>query len=188
NPRCEQLKGCSCTALHRELHRAHATFDTVKVHILPRDIFGISTFTVATWLMKVFRIQIVDYLLLLCAKYTIGNTDAYGLKRPIEGPLQLKMKIGKTPILDVGTFAKIKNGDIKVFPNIKCVTPCGVLFVDDNVEKYDTIILATGYRSNVPYWLKHDGEFFSINGLPKIPFPKNWKGKNGLYAAGLSMR
>ncbi len=44
----------------------------------------------------------------------MGDTNSYGLHRPAEGPMTIKTKLGKTPVLDVGTFAKIKNGDIKV--------------------------------------------------------------------------
>lgn len=44
----------------------------------------------------------------------LGDTAQLGLKRPAFGPLELKSLSGKTPVLDVGTFAKIKSGDIKV--------------------------------------------------------------------------
>ncbi|GLJ43503.1 hypothetical protein SUGI_0904410 [Cryptomeria japonica] len=160
-----------------------------SVHILPRVILGKSMFSVATILMRFFSIQAVDYLLLFYSRLRIGNTSSYGIERPSEGPLELKMKTGKTPVLDVGTLAKIRSGDIKVFPNIEqVVSTSKVRFVNNIVEEFDTIILATGYRSNVPHWLKHDGELFSENGLPKTPFPNNWKGNNGLYAAGLSKR
>ena len=38
--------------------------------------------------------------------------------------------------------------------------------------------------------MQDDGGFFSEEGIPKAPFPNNWKavGKKGLYAAGLSRR
>lgn len=161
-----------------------------SVHVLPRQMMGKSTFGLAMKLMKLFPVRIVDRLLLLYSKFTLGNTASYGLSRPVEGPLELKSKTGKTPVLDVGTVAKIRAGDIKVFPNIKGITATGVQFEDGHTEDYDVIILATGYRSDVPRWLKDDGGFFSEEGLPKAPFPNNWKavGKKGLYAAGLSRR
>jgi indole-3-pyruvate monooxygenase len=56
----------------------------------------------------------VDNFLILCARLLLGDTEKFGLKRPKIGPLQFKMMSGKTPVLDVGTLAKIKNGDIKV--------------------------------------------------------------------------
>ncbi|KAF3787829.1 Indole-3-pyruvate monooxygenase [Nymphaea thermarum] len=55
-------------------------------------------------------------------------------------------------------------------------------------EEYDSIILATGYRSNVPMWLM-EGKFFSRkDGYPTTPFPNGWKGENGIYAVGFTKR
>ena len=57
----------------------------------------------------------------------LGDTTVYGFKRPKDGPMTIKCKQGKTPILDVGTFAKIRNGDIKVdtplFPSLCPLLP-----------------------------------------------------------------
>lgn len=58
--------------------------------------------------------RLVDRLLLLVAWFMIGDTAKFGLDRPKLGPLELKNLSGKTPVLDVGTLAKIKSGDIKV--------------------------------------------------------------------------
>lgn len=43
---------------------------------------------------------------------------------------------------------------LQVVPGIKRFINKGVEFVDGRQEDYDAIILATGYRSNVPSWLK----------------------------------
>lgn len=45
----------------------------------------------------------------------LGNTELHGLKRPKQGPLELKSLSGKTPVLDVGALAKIKSSDIQVY-------------------------------------------------------------------------
>lgn len=37
---------------------------------------------------------------------------------------------------------------------MKEITRGGAKFVDGKEEKFDSIILATGYKSNVPSWLK----------------------------------
>eukprot|EP01018_Ginkgo_biloba_P016277 Gb_15900 [translate_table: standard] len=159
-----------------------------SLHVLPREIFGRSIFSVAMQLTKLLPVGIVDYLLVLCSKLTLGDTVAYGIPRPIQGPLELKNKLGKTPVLDVGTVAKIRSGDIKVVPNLNRITATGVEFENGHVQEFDAIIFATGYRSTVPTWLKDADDFFSKEGFPRMPFPNNWKGKNGLYAAGLGRR
>eukprot|EP00253_Pinus_taeda_P000622 PITA_00622 len=157
------------------------------VHVLPREMFGRSTFGVAMALMKRLPLWMVDRFLLAVAYFKFGNTECYGLKRPALGPMELKDKTGKTPVLDVGTLAQIKNGNIKVLPAISCLTPCGAKFLDGQKLEFDSVILCTGYRSNVPNWLK-DSDFFSDDGMPKTPFPDGWKGENGLYSVGFTRR
>lgn len=66
------------------------------------------------WLLKWFPVRIVDQLLLFISRCMLGDTSLLGLTRPKLGPLELKGISGKTPVLDVGTLAKIRSGDIKV--------------------------------------------------------------------------
>ncbi|KAK4407293.1 putative indole-3-pyruvate monooxygenase YUCCA8 [Sesamum angolense] len=121
-----------------------------SVHVLPREIFGKSTFELAMFMLKWLPLWLVDKIMLVLAWMILGNIQKYGLKRPSTGPLELKNTQGKTPVLDI-------------------------------------VVLATGYRSNVPYWLQ-ETEFFSKNGFPNAPFPNSWKGKAGLYAVGFTRR
>ncbi|CAO2204171.1 unnamed protein product [Urochloa humidicola] len=158
------------------------------VHVLPREMLGLSTFGIAMALLKLFSVQVVDRILLAAARLALGDTARLGLRRPKTGPIELKNLTGRTPVLDVGTLGHIKTGKIKVVGAVKEVTPCGVRFADGKEEQFDAIILATGYRSDVPSWLKDGGEVFTTEGMPKVPFPNGWKGKNGLYTVGFSQR
>ena len=85
-----------------------------QVHVLPREIMGISTFGLSVWLMMYLSIQTVDRLLLFLTRLVLGDTARLGIPRPSIGPMELKKVSGKTPVLDVGTIGKIKSGDIKV--------------------------------------------------------------------------
>lgn len=84
------------------------------MHVLPQEMLGRSTFGLSMWLLKWLPISLVDRFLLLMSYFILGDTASYGLNRPKVGPLQLKSMSGKTPVLDVGTLAKIKSGHIKV--------------------------------------------------------------------------
>ncbi|KAJ9154074.1 hypothetical protein P3X46_027450 [Hevea brasiliensis] len=158
-----------------------------SVHVLPREIFGKSTFELAIEMMKWLPLWMVDKILLLLAWLILGNLKKYGLKRPCIGPLQLKNSQGKTPVLDIGALDKIRSGKIKVVPGIKRFSNGRVELVNGEKLEIDSVILATGYRSNVPSWLR-ENEFFSEDGIPKNPFPNGWKGKAGLYAVGFTRR
>ncbi|KAM3356792.1 putative indole-3-pyruvate monooxygenase YUCCA3 [Capsicum galapagoense] len=158
-----------------------------SVHVLPREILGKSTFELGVSMMKWLPIDVVDKILLVAARLLLGNIEKYGLKRPSIGPLQLKNTEGKTPVLDIGALQKIKSGEIKIVPAIKKFSQGKVEFVNGQILDIDCVILATGYCSNVPSWLK-ESEFFSREGFPKNPFPNGWKGKGGIYAVGFTRR
>ena len=65
---------------------------------------------------------------------------------------------GRTPVIDVGTLARIKRGEIAVRPGIERFLPDGVRFTDGREERFQHVVLATGYRSDV-------GDFFSADGV-----------------------
>ncbi|KAF5739006.1 putative monooxygenase [Tripterygium wilfordii] len=158
-----------------------------SVHVLPREILGKSTFELAVLMMAWLPIWLVDKLLLFLAWLALGNIEKFGLKRPSMGPMQLKSTHGKTPVLDVGALAKIRSGDIKVVPGIKRFAKGQVELENGEKLDIDSVVLATGYRSNVPYWLQ-ETDFFSKNGFPKATFPNGWKGNTGLFAVGFTRR
>ncbi|XP_050363876.1 probable indole-3-pyruvate monooxygenase YUCCA5 [Argentina anserina] len=158
-----------------------------SVHVLPREIYGKSTFELAVLLLKWLPVWLADKLLLLFSWLILGSIEKYGLNRPSVGPMELKNTQGKTPVLDIGALDKIKSGGIKVVPGIKRFSFGCVELVDGEVLDIDAVVLATGYRSNVPSWLQ-EGEFFSKSGFPKQPFPHGWKGNAGLYAVGFTRR
>uniref|UniRef100_A0ACD5VF85 Uncharacterized protein n=1 Tax=Avena sativa TaxID=4498 RepID=A0ACD5VF85_AVESA len=159
------------------------------VHVLPREMLGLSTFGIAMALLKWLPVQLVDRFILAAAHLTLGNTSQLGLRRPKTGPIELKNLTGRTPVLDVGTLDHIKSGKIKVVGAVKEVTSRGARLADGSKEEqFDAIILATGYRSNVPSWLKDGGDVFTREGTTKTPFPNGWKGRNGLYTVGFSQR
>ncbi|KAK9068381.1 hypothetical protein SSX86_012494 [Deinandra increscens subsp. villosa] len=159
-----------------------------SVHVLPREMFGMTTFGIAMALLKWLPLKVVDRLILFMANLTLGNTDKLGLRRPKTGPLELKNATGKTPVLDTGALSLIKSGNIKVVEQgVREITRNGAKFMDGQEIAFDSIVLATGYKSNVPFWLK-GSDFFTNDGMPKTPFPNGWKGENGLYTVGFTRR
>lgn len=122
--------------------------------MLPREVLGRSTFQLAITMMKWFPLWAVDKILLILARIILGNMEKHGLKRPATGPLELKNAEGKTPVLDIGALEKIRSGAVKIVPGIKRFYKGKVELVNGDNLEIDSVVLATGYRSNVPSWLK----------------------------------
>ena len=65
-------------------------------------------------LLKYFSLSTVDALVTLASNLKYGNLSKYGIYRPNEGPFLLKATKGRSPVIDVGTIAKIQSGYITV--------------------------------------------------------------------------
>ncbi|KAL5701447.1 indole-3-pyruvate monooxygenase [Ranunculus cassubicifolius] len=139
-------------------------------------------------LSKHLPLYVVDWLLVLLSKLVYGDITKFGIGRPKEGPTLLKVKYGKYPVLDVGTVAKIKSGEIQVLPSITTIMSDSVEFENGKTHQFDAIIFATGFVRSTYKWLKDENELLDEDGIPKPSFPNHWKGENGLYCVGLSRR
>ncbi|QHN88809.1 putative indole-3-pyruvate monooxygenase [Arachis hypogaea] len=141
-------------------------------------------------MLKYLPVNIVDSVITFVANIKFGDLSPFGIRRPNKGPFYLKEAAGRSPILDVGTIAKIKDGSIKVIPShIMRIENNKVIFGNNTEKEFDAIMFATGYKSVANKWLKDNYKYvLNEDGMPKNAFPKHWKGEHGLYCAGLSRR
>lgn len=65
-------------------------------------------------LAKYLPFSTVESLVVLLSKLWYGGLEKYGIQRPDEGPFTLRKKYGKFPLVDAGTYNKIKSGEIQV--------------------------------------------------------------------------
>ncbi|PIN06762.1 Flavin-containing monooxygenase [Handroanthus impetiginosus] len=153
------------------------------IHILSRQMMYAGVV-----LFQYLPFNWVEYLVTMMSKVVYGDLTKYGIQRPREGPFVCKAKYNKYPVLDVGTFDKIKSGEIQVLPGIRSIKGNNVLFENGKENPFDAIIFATGFKRCTQQWLKEDDNLLSDEGIPKPSFPHSWKGNNGLYCAGLAGR
>ncbi|KAL0928538.1 hypothetical protein M5K25_000428 [Dendrobium thyrsiflorum] len=123
--------------------------EEIGLHLLTKEIWSIAMF-----LMKILPINLADSIALFLCYLWFGNTSKYGLHRPSKGPIYLKFNSPIYPVLDAGTFSKIKSQEIEVFPEISMIEGKNVIFKNRKQRSFDAIILATGYRSTIKKWLK----------------------------------
>ncbi|KNZ33241.1 MAG: hypothetical protein AD742_07435 [Methylibium sp. NZG] len=114
------------------------------VNIVHRDVLGRPTQLTSILLAKLPAAW-GDAIATMFRKLTVGDLSPWGLQTAAVSPLRQLREHGKTPVIDVGTLARIKRGEIKVHPGIDRFTPDGLRFVDGSEQAFDAVILATGY-------------------------------------------
>jgi cation diffusion facilitator CzcD-associated flavoprotein CzcO len=152
------------------------------VQILPRDLLGIP---ILTWAIaqKSLPAGIVDFINAPVIRLAVGPIERFGLKRATKGPRRMIEEDGRVPLLDIGTLAKIRDGSIKVRGGIDHLTPDGVVFSDRAAQKFDAVILATGFRPDLRELLPNMNGVLSQEGKPLVSGQAT--SEPGLYFCGL---
>ncbi|KAK4264759.1 hypothetical protein QN277_025890 [Acacia crassicarpa] len=154
------------------------------VHVLTKEMVhqGMS-------MLKRFPIPKVDKVMAFRSNLEYGDLSIYGIHRPDEGPFYLKQVTGRSPVIDVGTIRRIRDGEIKVISSgVKRIEKRKVIFESDLEKDFDVIVFATGFKSAANKWLKDHEYVLNEKGMPKNEVPRHWKGEKGIYCAGLSRR
>ena len=118
------------------------------VNVVLRDVLGRPTQKTSILLASLPR-RLGDALASFFADLTVGDLSQLGLRRSPISPLRALREFGRTPVIDVGTLARIRSGEIAVRPGIRRLVADGAEFVDGSAGRFDAIVLATGYRAGV---------------------------------------
>jgi indole-3-pyruvate monooxygenase len=117
-------------------------------NILPRDFLG-TPVQVTSMRTAFLPVAVRDAMGRLTSRLAFGDLAPYGLPAPTYGPATEVLKYGRTPVLDIGTVAHIRSGDIEVVPAIDAFSVSGVTLKNGATRDVDTVVLATGYRSDL---------------------------------------
>ena len=137
------------------------------VQILPRELLG---FPILAWAILYRRLpaRMVDLINAPILRLAIGRIENLGLRRAAKGPRQMVEEDGRVPLIDIGALDKIRDGSIKVRGGIDRLTFDGVIFDDARSEKFDAIILATGFRSDLRQLMPDVKGVFDGHGMPLV--------------------
>ena len=130
--------------------------------------------------MRRLPLKLADPVARLVSRLAFGNLARHGLPRPALGPLTAFKVHRRVPIIDVGTIAAVKRGDIAVKPAVVGFTETGALFADGSAAQFDAVVLATGYRPALE-------DIIAVPGvLDDEGYPRDWKGgaHPGLFFVG----
>jgi cation diffusion facilitator CzcD-associated flavoprotein CzcO len=135
------------------------------VNIVYRDVLGRPTQRTSLALARL-PTALGDAVARWLCDVTVGDISRYGLKRSTVSPLRELREHGRTPVIDVGTLARIRAGAIAVYPGLKRLSEAGAEFVDGRRADVDAVILATGYRSGIAALFPKNNVPIDDSGLP----------------------
>ena len=137
------------------------------IHVVKRDVFGIPAQVLAI-LTSWIPVRVLDVIFRGLVAITVGNLARYGLVRPREGIVAQIDRLGRIPLIDIGTIGLIRKGEIRVRPDIREITAGGAIFVDGAPAEYDAIVLATGVRPRLDAFLdRAAGAVLDERGYPR---------------------
>ena len=123
------------------------------VHIVPRELFGVPIQMVGM-ATRLGPQRLNDALFPVILDLVLGRLEKYGLKPPGQGLLEQIAIASRIPVIDVGTIGKIREGAIKVAPDIAEISQRGARFANGKHSDFDAIIFATGFRPGYARFLE----------------------------------
>jgi cation diffusion facilitator CzcD-associated flavoprotein CzcO len=137
------------------------------VNIVYRDVLGRPTQQTSLALARLPD-ALGDAVASLLRNLTVGDIGRWGLRRSRVSPLRDLRVHGRTPVIDVGTLARIKSGEIGVYPGLRRLGADGAEFVDGRCAPFGAVVLATGYRSGVAALFADAAVPVDGSGLPSV--------------------
>lgn len=134
---------------------------------VPRDIAGVPILTIARW-MSVLPPRFADWISKPVLLATIGDLGKVGIPAADWGPMEQIATKRKIPLLDVGTVAALREGEIGARPGIERFTESGVVFTNGEEESFDAVIFGTGYETGLESILGDTAGLLDDNGVPLV--------------------
>jgi hypothetical protein len=137
-----------------------------KVNVIPRDLFGIPI-TVCALAFRPLPPRVADALNALTLRLAVGSLATLGLAKRDDGPFVQIAAARQIPVMDVGTLARIRSGEIAVRKGVASFDGPEVRFADGMREPFDAVVLATGFTTGLPALLPDYSSVLHPDGRPR---------------------
>ena len=118
------------------------------VNVIPRELFGLPVVTFAL-LYRPFPARLADKLSAMTVRATVGDLASAGLVKSDVGPMTDIAERRRIPVIDVGTLARMRRGEIVARKGIESFAGREVRFADGTRDEFDAVVLATGYTTGL---------------------------------------
>lgn len=136
-----------------------------KVNVIPRELFGIPIMMFALAL-RPLPPRVADRMTTLTRRLAVGSLSALGLTKRDDGPLAEVAEGRQIPMIDVGTLDRIRGGDIAVRKGVESFDGSEIQFADGARERFDTVVLATGFTTGLTAMLPEHAAVLDSHGRP----------------------
>lgn len=146
-------------------------------HFIPKHMFGKPVDVLAETGPQP-PMRIAQWMMPLLIRLQIGRQERYGLPKPDHKLFE------SHPIVNDQILHHLTHGDIAVKPDVERLDGDEVVFVDGSRESVDVVVLATGFRSAIPYVGR---ELFDWNGeRPQLYMHLFSPQRHDLYGIGFA--
>ncbi len=118
------------------------------VNVIPRDIYGQSATSISI-LSRRLPAKLADRLNAPLLHRLYGDISSLGFRKLPYGPVEQIKLHARIPLIDIGTIDLIRSGRILVRPGVERFEDLHVVFEDGHRDRFDSVILATGYTPNL---------------------------------------
>ncbi|MCX7997630.1 MAG: NAD(P)/FAD-dependent oxidoreductase [Leptospiraceae bacterium] len=151
------------------------------LRVVPRELFGVPM-QVTAFLLSKLPLGIADAISQFLLYITTYDLSEYGIQTPTYGSVRQVAEMEKIPLVDIGTVKLIRERKLKVFPAIRKFHEREIEFVNDQKAVCDTVLLCTGFHSNLKKFFPNE-DIFTPKGYPKVRGKEYLK---GLYFLGFT--
>lgn len=136
------------------------------VHVVPREFLGVP---IAAWALACRPLppRLADAVTAPALRLAVGSLAAAGLAERGGGPFAQFAAGGRTPVIDVGTLARLRRGEIAVRPGVAAFDGSDVRFADGTREPFDAVVLATGFTTGLAALLPDHAAVLDPHGRPR---------------------
>ena len=135
------------------------------VNVIPRELLGIPI-SVVSLALRSLPPHVADAMSTLTRRLAVGDLATAGLSRSNVGPLVQIAERHRIPVIDVGTLARMRSGDISARKGVESFDGAEVRFADGTVERFDAVVLATGYTTGLLAMLPDHTSVLDSDGRP----------------------
>lgn len=145
-------------------------------HLVPKHIFGVPTDVFGHGGPRLpYRLKLKFFGGLV--RLLVGDLRRYGLQRP-DHPI-----MASHPIMNTQLVHHLQHGEVTARPDIEHLNGDTVRFVDGSSERFDIIVWATGYETNIPFLAPRHLPF--RDGVPDLFLRLMHRDYPDLFVAGL---